>query len=216
MVTTVFVYSCWTKVSLQVLDLFYWLFASLRVSYASYLDPPRIYFTGQFRADGNSRNNLPCNFDLNNPVGEKMEWNYNGTNEWEFINTVVTAVVDETGREITDHPLLKAVVFTSENRPFGKLVDLDVDFQASSLYGLELGLKYNGEKLFSGKWLTSVIVQNFWYTKLKCSKLEHDRVYGSQSTTRITDISWSESNIIDNFKHVATDSLGATGQFLSI
>ncbi|XP_065887043.1 uncharacterized protein [Dysidea avara] len=179
-------------------------------SYASYLDPPRIHFTGQFRADGNSRNNLPCNFDLNNPIDNVMEWNYRGTNEWEFIDTVVTAVVDETGNEIPDHPLLRAVVFTNENRPFGKLVDLDVDLQFSSLYGLEFGLEHNGENLFWGKWSTSVIVQNLW-TKMKCSKLSNDPTYGTQSTTRITDISWSESEIIHSFKHVATESFGATG-----
>ena len=181
-----------------------------RESFASYLDPPRIHFTGEFRGDGNSRNNLPCNFDLSNPVGKVMEWNYQGTNEWEFINTVVTAVVDENGREIPDHPLLKAEVFTNENRPFGKLVDLDVNRQFSSLYGLELGIKHKGKTLFSGKWSVSVIVQNFWM-KMKCSELQGDPTYGTQSTSRITDISWSTDEMIHEFYHVATESFGATG-----
>jgi len=182
-----------------------------RKLFASYLDPPRIHFTGEFRGDGNSRNNFACNFDLSNPLGKVMEWNYQGTNEWEFINTVVTAVVDENGREIPDHPLLKAEVFTNENHPFGKLVDLDVDMQYSSLYGLEFGLKHKGKILFSGKWSVSVIVQNFW-VKMKCtSKIKGDPTYGTQSTTRITDISWSEQEMIREFHHVATESFGATG-----
>lgn len=66
----------------------------------SYLDVPRIHFSGQYRANVNTRNNWPCNFDPNNPIYEPQEWNYNGTADWEFVDTVVTAVVDENGNEV--------------------------------------------------------------------------------------------------------------------
>ena len=61
---------------------------------------------------------------------------------------MVTAVINDNGEEILDSPLLGAKIIGNENRPFGKFVDIDVDFQVTSLYGLEFGLKYNNESLF--------------------------------------------------------------------
>ena len=178
----------------------------------SYLDAPRIHFAGQFRADVNTRNNHRCNFDPDNPVTVPDEWNYQGTNEWEFVDTVVTAVINDNGEEITDSPLLGAKIFSNENRPFGKIVDIDVDFQVSSLYGLELGLKCNNQNLFLGKWSTSVIVHDMWF-KTKCNSDENiatSSLFGAQSTTRITDVVWSQSELINDLR-AATNREGATG-----
>jgi len=141
---------------------------------------------------------------------EPQEWNFKGTNEWEFVDTVVTTVVGKNGEEIPNSPLLGAKIFSNENRPFAKIVDIDVDFQVSSLYGLEFGLKYNSENLFAGKWSTSVIVHDMW-VKLKCqSTIGGSSVFGAQSTTRITDLIWSQSELISDLK-VATKRQGATG-----
>ena len=176
----------------------------------SYLDAPRIHFAGQFRADVNTRNNNPCNFNPDYPLSDYDEWNYRGTNEWEFVDTVVTAVINENGEEIPDSSLLGAKIFSNENRPFGKIVDIDVDFQVSSLYGLEFGLKYNDEKLFVGKWSTSVIVHDMW-VKMKCSNdITGSSLFGAQSTTRIKNLVWSDSELINGLK-AATKRQGATG-----
>ena len=103
------------------------------------MDAPRIHFAGQFRADVNTRNNYRCNFnpDYPWPLSVDDEWNYRGTNEWEFVDTKVTAVINENGKEIPGSSLLGAKIFSNENRPYAKIVDIDVDFQVSSLYGLE-------------------------------------------------------------------------------
>ena len=176
------------------------------------MDVPRIHFAGQFRADVNTRNNERCNFDLDNPLTEYDEWNYRGTNEWEFVDTVVTAEINKIGEEIPDSPLLGAKIFSNENRPFAKIVDIDTDFQVSSLYGLEFGLKYNNENLFKGKWSTSVIVHDMW-VKMKCTDdkdLAGSSLFGAQSTTRITNLAWSQSELIGGLK-AATNRPGATG-----
>jgi len=174
------------------------------------LDPPRIHFAGTFRADVNTRNNNPCNFDPDKPLSDYDEWNYRGTNEWEFVDTTVKAVIGENGEEILDSPLLGSEVFSNRNRPFGKIVDIDVDFQVSSLYGLEFGLKYNGEDLLLGKWSTSVIVHDMWQ-KMKCTNdITGSSTFGAQSTTRITDIVWSQSDVIKDLKE-ATRRQGTTG-----
>ncbi|XP_065908873.1 uncharacterized protein [Dysidea avara] len=180
--------------------------------HGSYLDLPRIHFAGTFRADVNSRNNNPCNFHPDKPLNEDDEWNYQGTNEWEFVDTVVTAVIGENGEEILDSPLLGSEIFSNNNHSFGKIVDIDVDFQVSSLYGLEFGLKHNGEDLFLGKWSTSVIVHDVWH-KMKCTNditLLGSSKLGAQSTTRITDLLWSQSDAIKDLKE-ATRRQGTTG-----
>ena len=181
-----------------------------RQAVGSYLDAPRIHFAGQYRADFNTRNNFPCNYDSDSSLYEPQERNYQGTNEWEFVDTVVTAVIGQNGEEIPDSSLLGAKIYSNENKPFGKIVDIDVDFQLSSLYGLEFGLKYNNESLFVGKWSTSVIVCDLWL-KMKCAdRFRGDSVFGAQSTTRITNLVWSQSELINNFK-AATKHPGATG-----
>ena len=125
---------------------------------------------------------------------------------------MVTAVVNDNGEEISDSPLLGAKIFSNENRPFGKTADIDVDFQVTSLYGLEFGLKYNNEKLFLGKWTTSVIVQDMWF-RMKCNSdadLATSSRFGAQSSSRITDLVWSQSEVINGLK-AATERQGATG-----
>ena len=176
----------------------------------SYLDVPRIHFAGQYRADFSTRNNFPCNYNSESSLYEPQERNYQGTNEWEFVDTVVTAVIGSDGGEILDSSLLGAKIYSNENKPFGKIVDIDVDFQVSSLYGLEFGLKYNNESLFVGKWSTSVILYDLWL-KMKCAdQFRGDSALGAQSTTRITNLVWSQSELINSFK-AATKRPGATG-----
>ena len=186
-----------------------------RKANCSYLDAPRIHFRGKFRADVNSHNNDHCNFDLNNKLSEDNEWNYRGTNEWEFVGTVVTAVVGEDGAEILDSSLLGTKVFSNENQPFGKIVDIDVDFQVSSLYGLKFGLKDvdNTKNLFVGKWSPLVIVHDLW-PKLRCNSTPIARMsstFGAQSTTRIIEVKWSDSEHINPLKN-ATKNENATGE----
>ena len=175
----------------------------------SYLDTPRINFRGKFRADVNSRNNDLCNFDLNNEVGEVMEWNYRGTNEWELTDAQVTAVVGADGNVIPDSPLLGASIFTNKKRPFGKIVDIDVDFQVSSIYGMHFGMESGNEDLFQGTWSHSVIVHDMW-KRTKCASGGSIN-FGAQSTTRITDIVWSSSALIESLKD-ATNCPKCTGE----
>ena len=114
------------------------LFCHLRHAFGSYLDVPRLHFAGQFRADINTRNNKNCNFDLNNKLSLAKETNYAGSNEFEFVNTKITAVVDKYGHEDKSNELIGAEIFSNDYKPFAKIVDLDVDFQVSSIYGLSL------------------------------------------------------------------------------
>ena len=176
----------------------------------SYLDVPRINFRGKYRADVNSRNNWNCNFDPSLPLYPGQEWNFNGTSEWELIDTVVTSVVDRDGNKVSNSPLLGAELFSNRERPLAKIVDLDVDFQISTLYGLNIGLRVGDETVLWGKWSPSVIVREMW-NKLKCAVPQHhDAIYGTLSPSRITDIVWSSSPVIQGLQ-AATRCPDCTG-----
>ena len=176
---------------------------SPRKASSSYLDVPRLHFTGQFRADPNTGDNINCNFELNNKITPERNWNPAGTNDFEFINTVITTVIDKHGNEDTESELLGGEIFSNENKPFAKIVDLDVDFQVSSIFGLKFGLKHNGMELFVGNWTPCVIVHDMW-EKVKCTQgpfyPAKSICFGGQSTTKIVDIVWSDSPLISEFK----------------
>ena len=156
----------------------------------SYLNVPRIHFKGRFRADVNSRNNCQCNFDINNPLNKGQEWNYKGTCEFEFIDTYITSVIDKDGKEDSVNPLLHGRIFSNDEGPLAKVVDLDVDWQVSSLYGLNFGIEVDGEVIIRGDCSLSIIVRDMW-NRLKCGKIRmRDSVYGTISTSIITNIKW--------------------------
>ena len=179
-----------------------------RKAASSYLDVPRLHFTGQFRADPNTGDNQNCNFDLNNKIITEKNWNAKGTNEFEFIDTVITTVIDKMGNEHMDSELVGAEIFSNENRPLGKIVDLDVDFQVTTLFGLKFGLRHNGVVLFVGNWKPCVIVHEIW-EKVKCTEGPFYPAgsirFGGQSTTKIVDIVWSDSPLISEFKSASKE-----------
>ena len=173
------------------------------------MDVPRLHFTGQFRTDVNTGNNQNCNFDLNNKINPERNWNSAGTQDFEFINTVITTVIDKDGNEDTESKLVGAEIFNDEDKPLGKIVDLDVDFQVSSIFGLTFGLKHNGVVLLVGNWTPCVIVHDMW-EKVKCTQgpfhPARSICFGVQSTTKIVDIVWSDSPLISEFKSASQKS----------
>ena len=155
---------------------------------------PRIHFSGKFRADTNSRNNYKCNFDYDRPLDSEGDWNYKGSSEWEFLNTSITAVIDSHGNEVVTSSLLGAKLFSNQVQPLAKLVDLDVDYQISTLYGLKLGLRMDNKTLFLGDWSPSFVAHNMWF-KMKCvlcgKYKARDAELAGSSTSRITNINWT-------------------------
>ena len=158
---------------------------------SSYLDVPRIHFRGQFRADVNSRNNHRCNFDSANELFEVQEWNYKGSSEWEFLDTYVTHVVDKNGNEVTDSPLVGGQIFSSDEGPLAKLVDLDVDHQTTTLYGIKFRIQVDGETVLRGDWEPAIIVRDMW-AQMKCDQ-QDSSAFSAISTSKIFDIECPET-----------------------
>ena len=188
------------------------------VCFGSYLDVPRIHFTGNFRADVNSRNNDPCSFkrDYNNP-NPNDDWNFNGTNEFTFVSTNITSVDYSSGttEDEDQDPVLSAIIVNNLNSPFAKLTDLDVDVQdKSTIYGMKMGISWgldaNGHHniAFMGRWTRAVIAQDVW-PRMRCNR--GSPAIGTQGTTILTDIEWiniKNSTALQQLKEAAESGSG--------
>ena len=110
----------------------------------SYMSYPRITFSGKFQADTSTVNNDPRHFsnadfeprfqDYSNKEEFNGWWNPGGTGIFRLAECATTALIDNNGNKTDNTTPL--VVGNSTDRPSGKLVDLDPDWQlASTIYG---------------------------------------------------------------------------------
>ena len=170
------------------------------ITSASYLDTPRIHFAGQFRVDTDTRNNVNCNFDLNNPLNTapREDYNFNGTGEFSFFDSVVTSVVDANGVFSMDDPIVDGQIFNNDDKTFPKLADLDVDFQVlkASIFGMTFGVKWEGgsDLAFQGDWQPNILAQDLWGRSI-CTNVNHNyesHRFGAKSVTRLQNVRWGD------------------------
>lgn len=122
----------------------------------SYLNLPRLTFSGFFEADVNTVNNDVRNYDSNvfearfqttqvTEPGGRTEyngwWNPNGSNAFRLMECQVTGAAGSGGAAKAGDPALALRVEAQQGRTQTKLVDLDPQFQfASALWGMRLSL----------------------------------------------------------------------------
>lgn len=124
----------------------------------SYLNVPRLHFSGGFQADPSTVNNNDNNWDPTVKYTEEpptylpgdpnnrelynnsVYWNPNGTHNWKLLNCTVKGAANDQGvfdSPVTD-PIIGARVESVGTFP-AKIVDLDPDNQAvSQIWGLQL------------------------------------------------------------------------------
>lgn len=117
----------------------------------SYLNQPRLTFSGRFQADPSTVNNDPRHYDnetftprFQDFLTQKMLngwWNPTGTGIFRFSGCTIQQAIGQGGVDPADGAV-GFVVSNSPDRPSGKLVDIDPDWQlASQLYGLSVSLR---------------------------------------------------------------------------
>jgi hypothetical protein len=123
----------------------------------SYLDQPRINFTGRFYTNVSTINNDLANYDPNAPVSDPG-WNPNGIAFFKFDSCIVTGV-----QAPGDNSGLMGASLISQTKPApGKLVDLDPDQQSlSQVIGVALNLKTASGAGFQGV-LEPCNLQDMW------------------------------------------------------
>ena len=113
---------------------------------------------------------MACNFDPGLPLvdDQNKDWNFNGTTEFSLYDTMATSVVGSDGIATS---LNNFVVADSRKRPYGKIVDFDVDHQGTSVvYGMTFSLvQANTDDtetvVFAGNWHPNMVSQNMWPRK---------------------------------------------------
>jgi hypothetical protein len=112
----------------------------------SYLNIPRLHFTGKFQADPSTVNNNDDNWDPNTQLSNDRNapgwvyWNPNGTHNWKLVDCTVRGAANAQGQFSAPNsdPIIGARVLSSGTYP-AKLVDLDPDNQGvSQIWGLEI------------------------------------------------------------------------------
>ncbi|MBD2757136.1 hypothetical protein [Spirosoma validum] len=145
----------------------------------SYLNVPRLTFSGQFQADPSTVNNDPTHFDNANFKASYQDyssatdlngwWNPDGTGNWRFIGCQITSVTYQDGTS-TDNPLLDPVigmsVMDTDARTAGKIVDLDSQQQmVSELWGFIVRIVgQEGTAMMKGEYEVAPFT-NIWFNR---------------------------------------------------
>ncbi|WP_047248320.1 hypothetical protein [Chromobacterium subtsugae] len=173
----------------------------------SYLDAPRINFTGVFQADPSTVNNDVRYYDNEafrpeyqrqhypdgGPEGAEGYWNPEGTGIFRFIECKITGA--QLGDRLLtcpeEDPVIGLRVENADQQPPGKIVDLDPQMQyVSQLWGVKVRLASPTERaLFCGD-LLPVPLMNLWQRQLnKHSDWEQPMAANYQSI--LHDVDWS-------------------------
>jgi hypothetical protein len=166
----------------------------------SYLDTPRLHFTGQFQADVSTINNEVTLYDINTfrpedqtltTDGTRGGWNPEGTGIFRLIGCRVTGA--RLGdRQITtwqEDAVIGTALENADDRVFGKLVDLDPQQQmVSEIWGMRLRLTDGSTRaLFAGDFRPAAFT-NLWRRQQRAVFLDQTLAAVFQSV--LEGVSW--------------------------
>jgi hypothetical protein len=186
----------------------------------SYLDAPRIVFTGHFQADVSTVNNDVRYFKNDTFQKEYQElsisgddggWNPEGTAIFRFIDCRITGAQLGSQHIISpaQDPVVGMALQNADDRVFGKLVDLDPQQQmVSQIWGMQLRLDGNGQRsLFAGDFVP-VGFTNLW--RRQQSGVPLDQQLGAVYQSVLRDVVWqgaSQSKVLDALRAASADGL---------
>jgi hypothetical protein len=141
----------------------------------SYLNPTRVHFAGQFRADVSTVNNDDLHFDSATFTPNDQDygsgasngwWQPSGTGVWRLCGCTITAAAWDGNFATTgaQDPVVGLALKNSSDRVDAKLVDLDPDQQmVSMIFGLEVRIAdpVSGAVLMTGE-LSPVPFMDIW------------------------------------------------------
>ena len=125
----------------------------------TYLDHPRIHFSGLYQADVATINNYYNNFNISsfNLLDQLIrkptyaDFNPKGSNGFSFQNCTITMVCPLGRPCTTDDELVGRPLESATGHATGKIVDTDVEIGQSMIFGMTIGLDIHHSKPFMGK-----------------------------------------------------------------
>ena len=166
----------------------------------SYLNFPRLTFSGQFQADVSTVNNDTRHFDNDTfeadfqkfPEKNQLNgwWNPVGTGIFRLNDCKITALLGPDGLATSDLAL-GCVLGNSSDQPSGKLVDLDPDWQmASSIYGLSVTLTdANGVIVMQGDYQPNPF-RDLWFSRAE-GLPQGDSTASAMFQSVLTNVQWN-------------------------
>lgn len=164
----------------------------------SYLNFPRLTFSGEFQADVSTVNNDPRHFDNSTfePYFQEFTqqqqmngwWNPVGTGVFRLSGCKVTALLGPDGKA-ADDLAIGCSVGNSPDRASGKLVDLDPDWQlASCIFGLTVSLTdANGNIVMQGDYQPNPF-RDLWFNR---GSGGGDSAASAMFQSVLTNVSWN-------------------------
>jgi hypothetical protein len=155
----------------------------------SHLTGPRLAFAGRFLSDVSTRNNLAANY-AEPPAGEDL-WNPVGGATFEPLGCALTGAWLDGALQGED-PAIGYVVSGADDRPGGKMVDLDPDWQmASELWGFALRIfdPATGELALAGAF-TPASFRDLYTRQLVDGGAINQQPAGGRFVSTLTGITW--------------------------
>jgi hypothetical protein len=166
----------------------------------SYLDIPRLHFSGRFQADISTINNDVRHFS-NAGFQEKYQtmaggggWNPEGTAIFRLVDCRITGARAPHRLMTTpaDDPVIGMALENADDRVFGKLVDLDPQQQmVSQIWGMRLRLTSGAESpAFAGEFVPTGFT-NLWLRQQNASA-PHDQMLGALYQSILRGVTWHD------------------------
>jgi hypothetical protein len=181
----------------------------------SYLDIPRLHFSGRFQADISTVNNDVRYYD-NAGFQDKYQtmsgggaWNPEGTGIFRLVDCKITGARTAQGSISTpaEDPVIGMALENADDRVFGKLVDLDPQQQmVSQIWGMRLRLTDGKEPaLFSGEFVPAPFT-NLWLRQQSGVKM--DQVLAALYQSVLRNVAWQDSvnsKLLDALRRASED-----------
>ena len=120
----------------------------------SYLDVPRLHFSGEFFSDPSTLNNSVANHNNAAPLPPGVQgWSPNGRHHFQLRGCVVRSAVDASGTALSapaQDTLIQGSVASTDGTGVARLVDLDPQHQiGSQIWGLEIRVQDSASQGFT-------------------------------------------------------------------
>ncbi|WP_316839860.1 hypothetical protein [Pedobacter gandavensis] len=171
----------------------------------SYLNTPRLTFSGKFQADPSTVNNdvehynnakFEASYQDYGEHGTNGWWNPDGTGNWRLIDCVINTVTYKDGTSTNDpsvDPIIGMSVMDANARVAGKIVDLDPQQQSvSQIWGMVVRLGNEGNVLLKGEF-TPVGFNDIWWKRTVNAGGSPGAAATYQSV--LTGLNWTEGGL---------------------
>ena len=156
----------------------------------SYLDVPRLHFSGMFIANPSTINNTPENFNPKVPITPKNEaWNPNGNHAWK-LSCQVRSAFETSGDVNSLDPIIGAVLHSIDQPVVAKLVDLDTEQQmVSQIWGLQIKVAVSETEYFTGSFQVVCFNDIFF----RVPQGQPDSMFSAYYQSVLNNVTWSAS-----------------------